>query len=258
MGTLTVLLDPFACKCRFMRLSNFIDRCSNGVRGRCPTMKFFQPKIPFSHDAGAEMTNVVLQTGAPWWLRRALLGTCFWMGHRRSLYREYPLGESAMVAELCNLLFANLPTNMKLVCEVQYSKLLDIQDEETEFTERSRVDLCVCGPLKKGEDPLGKVRYALEVKRGKASATAVNDDLRRLLELKKACPGVTVYLLLVSEGRRPTRFVTDKSFAIRKKLSIPETDGHCYVRAVMKAVPAVKSLDSAHYACAIEVVSNEG
>ena len=204
------------------------------------------------------MTNVVDETVAPWWLRRALLGTCFWMGHRRSLYREYPLGESAMIAELSNLLFANLPTGLKLVCEVQYSKLLDIPDKETEFTEKSRVDLCVCGPVKKGEEPLEKVQCVLEVKRGSASKAAVDNDLRRLLELKMARPGVRAFLLLVSEGRRPDRFVTSKSFAVRKKLAITETNGHCYVRAVMKAVPAVKSLDNAHYACAIEVLPNEG
>ena len=204
------------------------------------------------------MAKGVQSTQAPAWLRRALLGTCFWMGHRRALFREYPLGESAMVAEMCNLLFANLPTGLKLVCEVQYSKLLDIPDTETEFTEKSRVDMCVCGPLERGDEPLEKVQCVLEVKRGSASTAAVNDDLRRLLELKIVRPDVRAFLLLVSEGKRPTRFVNAKSFGFKKKLAIPKTDGHCCVRAVMKAVPAVNSLDNAHYACAIEVLSNRG
>jgi hypothetical protein len=159
-----------------------------------------------------------------------------------------------MVAELCNLLFANLPAGLKLVCEAKYSELLVIPDEETEFTEKSRVDLCVCGPVRKGEEPLQKVQYVLEVKRGSASTAGVNDDLRRLLELKKARPNMSTFLLLVSERRRPGRFVTAKSFAVKKKLPIPNTDGYCYVRAVMKAVPAVNSLENAHYACAVEVV----
>lgn len=164
-----------------------------------------------------------------------------------------------MVAEICNLMFANLPLAMKLICEVQYSELIDIEDDKTEFTEKSRVDLCVCGPMrKKEEDPLEKVRFVLEVKRGSAPSGAVNDDLRRLLELKQKRPEVRAFLLVISEGRRPTRFVTDKSFATNKKLTIPDTDGHCFVRAVMKAVPAVKSLDTAHYACAIEVVADAG
>ena len=180
------------------------------------------------------------------------------MGHRRALYREYPLGESAMAAELCNLLFANLPPGNKIVCEVQYSKLLNVPDEETEFTEKSRVDLCVCASVAKGDDPLTKVQFVLELKRGSASKSAVNNDLRRLLEIKKSRPDVRAFLLLISEGKRPIRFVTEKSFAVRKKLPIPEADGHCFVRAVMKAVPAVNSLDNAHYACAIEVHPNEG
>lgn len=158
---------------------------------------------------------------------------------------------------MCNLLFANLPTRLKLLCEVQYSKLLVISDTKTEFTEKSRVDLCICGPLVRGQDPLKKVQYVLEVKRGSASTAGVNDDLRRLLELKKALPHIRAFLLVVSERKRPRRFVTSKSFAVRRKLHIPDTDGHCYVRAVMKAVPAIKSLDNAHYACAIEVLPND-
>lgn len=202
------------------------------------------------------MTELVIQDVVPSWLKRALLGACFWMGHRRALYRDYPLGESAMVAELCNLLFANLPSGLKLVCEVQYSKLmvLNKEDRESEFTEKSRVDLCICGPIKKGDEPLPKVKYIIEVKRGSASKGAVDSDLRRLAELKSARQDISAWLILVSEGRRPERFVTPKSFAVRKKIDIPDSTGHCYVRAVMKAVPAIKSLDNAHYACAIEVI----
>ena len=194
------------------------------------------------------------ETEAPYWLKRALLGVCFWMGHRRSLYREYPLGESAMVAELCNLLFANLPTGMKLVCEVQYSKLLELTEKETEFTEKSRVDLCICGPVRKGDDPLDKVAFALEVKRGSASATSIESDLRRLLQMKEAQPHIRAFLLLISEKKRPIRYVTSQSFAVKRKLPIKGSNGHCRVRAVMKAVPAIKSLDNAHYGCAIEVL----
>ncbi len=95
------------------------------------------------------------------------------------------------------------------------------------------------------------------MKRGSATTAGVNDDLRRLLEIREALPNVRAFLVLISEGKRPLRFVSDKSFAVRKKLRIPGTDGHCLVRAVLKAVPAVKSLDNAHYACAIEVLSKD-
>lgn len=191
----------------------------------------------------------------PYWLKRALLGTCYWIGHRRALYRDYPLGESAMVAELCNLLFANLPTNLKLICEVQYSQIIDISEGDSAFTEKSRVDLCICGPIEnKKANPLEHLLYVLEVKRGKASKAAINADLRRLLELKRARPEIRAFLLLISEGQRPTDFVTEESFAIRKNLPIANTSGFCRTRVVMKAVQAVKSLNTAHYGCAIEIL----
>jgi hypothetical protein len=193
-------------------------------------------------------------TEVPPWLKRALLGVCYWMGHRRSLYREYPLGEAALVAELCNLLFANLPPGLKLVCEVQYSKFVEVQEHESEFTEKSRVDLCVCGPICEGDELLNHVTFALEVKRGSASSASVDGDLRRLLQMRRARPEIRAFLLLISEQRRPTRFVNPRSFAVKKKILIEHTDGHCRVRTVMKAVPLIRSLDRAHYGCAVEVL----
>jgi len=40
----------------------------------------------------------------PRWTQRALQGVAYWMGHRRCLYRDYPLSEGALVAEVCNLI----------------------------------------------------------------------------------------------------------------------------------------------------------
>lgn len=44
----------------------------------------------------------------PRWALKSLQGITYWIGHRRSLYDQYPLGESAFVAELCNLIYAHL------------------------------------------------------------------------------------------------------------------------------------------------------
>jgi len=44
----------------------------------------------------------------PIWAIRALQGVTFWIGHRRCLYKQYPLAEGALVAELCNLFVADL------------------------------------------------------------------------------------------------------------------------------------------------------
>ena len=37
----------------------------------------------------------------PVWVDRALQGVTYWMGQRRCLYRDYPLSEGALVAEVC-------------------------------------------------------------------------------------------------------------------------------------------------------------
>src|ERR1039457_5416711 len=80
----------------------------------------------------------------PPWARQALQGVAYWIGHRRCLYRDYPLSEGALVAEICNLIYASLPRDSVLLCEVQYSKLLDdAKDRPTELQVRSRVDLMV-------------------------------------------------------------------------------------------------------------------
>jgi hypothetical protein len=47
------------------------------------------------------------------------------MGHRRCLYRDYPLSEGALVAEVCNLIHANLSEPLQLQREVQYSTFIE-------------------------------------------------------------------------------------------------------------------------------------
>lgn len=79
-------------------------------------------------------------------------GLAFWMGHRQALYRGYPLSEGALVAEASNLIFANLPPEERLLCEVQYSHLA-LPDSWTTARGEIRADLVVAsridGALKK-------------------------------------------------------------------------------------------------------------
>ena len=79
----------------------------------------------------------------PSWTREALQGVTYWIGHRRCLYRDYALSEGALVAEICNLIYANLPDDFVLMCEVQYSRLIGYDERPTELTERARADLVV-------------------------------------------------------------------------------------------------------------------
>ena len=98
----------------------------------------------------------------PSWARQALQGVTYWIGHRGCLYRHYPLAEGALVAEICNLIHANLPDELVLNCEVQYTKLLPGEAILSVLTQRARADLVVGErPEKKGGEP--KAKFIVEV-----------------------------------------------------------------------------------------------
>ncbi len=96
----------------------------------------------------------------PLWVRRALQGVAYWIGHRRCLYKGYPLSEGALVAEVCNLIFANLPKDYGLRCEVQYSTF----GERHNNAKRDRADLVVYKKASSGKEK-STPKFIIEVKR---------------------------------------------------------------------------------------------
>src|SRR5437868_3195553 len=112
----------------------------------------------------------------PDWAERALQGVTHWIGHRRCLYREYPLSEGALVAEICNLIHANLPNDLFLLCEVMYSRFLTGTAHPNELTQRARADLVVAdGP--ELDDEATSAKYVIEVKRASAPKAQIDSDL---------------------------------------------------------------------------------
>ena len=190
----------------------------------------------------------------PWptWLESSLQGVAFWIGHRQSLYSDYPLSESAIVTEICNLLHANIPDRFRLRCEVQYSEFLKGRGDPTVLTERARIDLIVAErTVVKGKVKLTP-DFVFEVKRANASRAQVDGDLRRLAAVKRARPASRAFLIVVSEGSRPERFVSEKGQSILGAHAIGE-GAHFRVRRTLKAARAFSGKNSAHYACLIEV-----
>jgi hypothetical protein len=125
----------------------------------------------------------------PVWSEKALQGLAFWMGHRHSMYRHYPLGEAALVAETCNLIFANLEPGETLLCECQYSKLMPQGTWPDTLGARSRADLVVVRGLTPGQADqqqslVGHMFAVIEVKR----AFARKRDLRTALTIWKIGP----------------------------------------------------------------------
>lgn len=196
---------------------------------------------------GAPSIDWIQSGDWPEWANSALQGLSYWIGHRSTMYSGYPLAEGALVGELCNLIFANLPGTHVLTCEVMYSKLLKRSPATNSvLKERSRADLVVSN-LKTNE-----TLYVVEVKRASAGDNEINGDLRRLASVKRALPKVHAYLFLTSEGVRPARFVHEGGGSIRGMQPIPGDRGHYRTRRTLKAAPTFSNKNVAQYTCLIE------
>ena len=189
----------------------------------------------------------------PIWLERALQGLTYWTGHRRCLYRNYPLAEAAFVAELCNLIHANLPDKYSLHCEEQYSEFLHSADRPPILTEKSRADLVVYEAIKnrRGEREL-HVKFVIEVKLASAPKSQIDGDLKRLIAVRTAFPDIKTYLVVVAEAHRPDRFVSDAGASITKQQRLKGVDGYFKVRRTLKAAHAYTKIERAQYACLVE------
>lgn len=189
----------------------------------------------------------------PGWLERALQGLTYWTGHRRCLYRDYPLAEGAFVAELCNLIHANLPDKFTLLCEEQYSEFLQEDERPTLLVERARADLVIYEKVKKsnGEVEL-HAAYIIEVKRASAPKAQIDADLKRLMAVRAVAPTIKTYLVVVAEAARPKRFVSEAGSSITKRQEIKDAHGYFKVRRTLKAAHAFTKKERAQYACLIE------
>ena len=198
----------------------------------------------------------------PPWAERALQGLVFWIGHRRALYRHHPLSEGALVAETCNLIYANLDKDKRLLCERQYRDLLPAGHSLEAVGARSRADIVVVRkPTQKQADGTGSLvnnlEAVIEVKRASTSGAQIDNDLRRLAEVKVAVQQVRAFLFVVSEAKQPLRrFVSPDGRAILGATEIHETPATYRVRRVCKASASFNGRKTAHYACIIEVEPN--
>jgi len=178
----------------------------------------------------------------------AMQGLTFWIGHRRALYNGYLLTEGALVAEACNLIYANLGDCETLLCEQLYRTLVD----GWTLGQGCRADLVVRADSREAAGD-GIVASIIEVKRGSSSPSVINEDLKRLAATKDINPHVRAFLILVSESRRPKRFVDKRGKGIRGEIQFGDNNFYCQVRRACKAALSFERKDSAHYACIVEV-----
>jgi hypothetical protein len=162
------------------------------------------------------------------------------MGHRHSLYSDYPLSEGALVAEACNLIQANLGNGEVLLCERMYRTLVALPDDPKVLTSLVRADLVVAAldakSKRKDESIAEHVRFVIEVKRGDATWAEIEEDLKRLDEaISLSKRQFRCFLFVICESRRRKEFISKEGKSILGKKEIAGTDGHYRVRRTCKA-----------------------
>lgn len=197
----------------------------------------------------------------PGWVITALQGLTFWIGYKRSLYRDYPLSEGALVTELRSLLHANLPDELFLKCEVGYSHLVKVSPRPTPIAGRTRADLVVVTKLESPTKP-GKVvfspQYVFEFKRAGAPAREIDNDLKRLAAFHASRPAARAFLVVLSETGRNDRFVTEAGKTRIGRHPVPGMKAMYYIRRTVKAASAYTKRDAGNYATIVEVHAHEG
>jgi len=95
-------------------------------------------------------------------------------------------------------------------------------------------------------------KFIIEVKRASAPKSQIDADLSRLSTARRLCPNVRAFLFVISEAKRPRRFVHEGGHSITGRQEIPHSDGYYRVRRTWKAAHAFTKRERAQYACLIE------
>jgi len=192
----------------------------------------------------------------PHWLTTSLQGLVFWIGYKRSLYKDYPLSEGALVTELRSLIHANLPDELFLKCEVGYSKLCKGLARPAPIAGRTRADFVVASKVESDNSPKGWKyipQYVCELKRSEAPARLIDQDIKQLAAFQSVRPGARSFLIVLSETTRHDRFVTEKGTTRVATHAVPGFAGTYSVRRTLKAASAYTNRDIANYGTIVEV-----
>jgi hypothetical protein len=176
------------------------------------------------------------------WVDPVLQALSFWIGYKKELYRHHLLSEGAIVSELAFLISSKLKNGEILKCEKQYKQIVK------KVNNQSRADILI--------ENQGEPFVVIEVKRADTGQKLIEADLEKLANLKKLKPTLRVFLILVSEGKRPLKYVTEKGESDKTFYPIHNTQYSAYPKRVCKSSSSFRSnfRVNSNYAILIEVL----
>ncbi len=196
----------------------------------------------------------------PRWLAQPLQALAFWTAYQNEIYRHHLLPEGAIVAEFTRLISAEIGSDMILLREPLYRSLLPagVGGWKTAI----RADIAI--KWREKDKPHGAestCAAVIEVKRGNAPDSQIDEDLTSLAVLKREIPAARTFLVIASQAARPDRWVTPDGKATREEatFALPAGEGlppsvNYRVRRVAKAASSFERQQNATYCCVIEVI----
>lgn len=198
----------------------------------------------------------------PSWTLNTLQGLAYWIKWRKCYFARYPLGEAAITAEACGLIYSKLAPNESLCCEVLYKNL-----GKGAISDTTRADLVIARKsdgersVDPKEDISDKANCVFEFKRwvDNSSRQNVLDDIKKLHRLRGANsnPELRLFSVVVSQGCRPKPFVNREGTARRRLRDADLVDAIDYkVKAAKKATESFRprAIESASYAVLLELL----
>jgi len=127
--------------------------------------------------------------------------------------------------------------------------------------ERADIVLFKKNNAKGADKKPAEIEVVIEVKKANAGKALIFNDIKRLSEfINGANADSKAYLLVVSQGKRPKKLVTENGCAIKRTNPLGSDNKivEYKVRRVIKASHSFKSKGRAHYVCSIEVLPGKG
>lgn len=176
------------------------------------------------------------------WIDPSLQALSFWIGYKRELYHNHLLNEGGLVTEFASLINSNLKQGEIVRCEEQYKKFISGINNNT------RVDILILNNK--------QAQVVIEVKRYDAGKRHIEKDLLKLAYIKSLAPSLSVYLVIVAQGKKPNTYINDKGVSNKQYYQIGDTEYYSIAKRVCKSTSSFRpnSHMYSNYAILIEVL----